>query len=83
MRITNITTVNDSPIEVDYNHMDEYGGILLDTKSSMDSIGRLGLELREGELVWITDGELEYVGVIVRRKDSLSVVTINMTRSVL
>jgi len=76
----NIKPVNTTPIDVDYNNMDEEGGVKLTTESSVESIKKLGINLKEGQLVLISDSELEYLGVVILRRDCLVVVPIEVTR---
>ena len=77
----NLRPINETPVDVDYNNMDEEGGIRLTTKGSKESIEKLGIRLEEGQLAWISDGELDYLAVIIQRRDIWVAVTINGTRS--
>lgn len=80
INLENLKPINSEPIDVDFNNMDEEGGVRLTTKDSIESIGRLGIKLQEGQLVWISDTELEYLGVVIWRRDCWIVVPINESR---
>lgn len=73
--------INESPIIVDYNHTNGESGILLDTRGAIESIKELGITLKEGELVWISDSELDFLAVLMNRRDSWVAVPINATRN--
>jgi len=81
MNLGTLTPANTSPIDVDYNHMDEEGGILLDTAGAVASIKKLALALEEGQLMWISDLELDYIAVIIKRRDAWVAVPIKATRT--
>jgi hypothetical protein len=44
------------------------------------AIERLQIDLKEGLPIWIADGELEYLAVLIRRRDNWGAVIINGTR---
>ena len=73
--------INDKPIDIDYNNADEEGAIRLNTRGSVRSIEELGIQLHEGQLVWISDGELDYLGIVIWRRDMWVVVSIEGTRT--
>jgi hypothetical protein len=75
-----IEPINSAPIAVDYNHTDAHGGILLDARGSVASIQQLNLVLDEGQIVWISDRDLDYLAVIVHRDESWVAVPISSTR---
>lgn len=81
INLENLKPVNNVPIDVDYNNMDDEGGIRLDNRGAVQSIDDLKITLKEGQLVWISDTELDYLGVIVKRRDCWVVVTIDGTRN--
>ncbi len=80
INLENIKPINDQPLKVDYNNMDDEGAIRLDNRGARDSISELKLDLKEGELVWISDDELDYLGVVIRRREIWCVVPIIGTR---
>ena len=78
--LKNLESVNnDVPIIVDYNHMDEEGGVVLDTLGSIESIKEI--PLREGEVIWISDTQIEYFAVLIRRRSSWVAIPLVATRN--
>lgn len=80
INIKKLKPINSAPINVDFNNIDEEGGVRLITKGAIESINNLGIKLEGGQLVWVSDTELEYLGVVSRRRDCWVVITINTTR---
>ena len=56
-------------IYADFNNFDADGTLPLTCRGSLDSIARLGGELRDGEEIVLSDGELEAVARAFRWKD--------------
>jgi len=78
--INKLEPINEFPIDVDYNHVDENGGIILDTRGAIDSIEKLSISLKEGQVVWISDTELDFLAVIIYRNNNWVAVPIETSR---
>lgn len=77
----NLKPINNSPIYVDYNSVDKNGAVVLTTNTSIkDSTGN-EISLSDGQLIWVSDTELEYLGVVTKRDDEWIAVTISSTRN--
>lgn len=63
-------TINNKPLDVDFNNMDADGAIRLHLQEIVLQIKQMELELVDGSSVWLTDGDIE-VEAILRIRDGI------------
>ena len=61
--------VNKTPLLVDFNSRDKDGAVWLSGFGIVKQIAEMGLTLSEGDILWVTDGELEIKGPVTYRID--------------
>ncbi len=61
--------INTEPIYVDFNSRDEDDGVWLSSTKVLEEIKKNNIDLKEGNLIWLTDGELEIIGKLTYRID--------------
>lgn len=59
--------INLEPIWVDFGNRDEDGAVRLFFPLQSVSHKEIYLELAEGQIVWVTDGEIEMIGSVTFR----------------
>ena len=62
-------SINKKPLEVDFNNTEEDGAVRLHLPSTVKSLEGQNLQLDEGMQVWMTDGDVEVLGKVMRRED--------------
>jgi hypothetical protein len=58
-------------LHADFNNFDANGILPLNRRGSLDSIAALSEPLQDGELVWLSDGELEVIARVSLAKDGV------------
>ena len=54
--------INKEPIFADFGNSDEGGAIRLVTNESLADLRRMNIVLSEGQLLWLTDYDVEVIG---------------------
>jgi hypothetical protein len=60
--INDMDAINKEPIFADFNNCDEDGAIRLVTSGSLADLQRMNILPSEGELIWLTDHDVEVIG---------------------
>jgi hypothetical protein len=62
-----MNAINNEPIFADVNNCDQDGAVRLSTRGTLHDLDRLQLKFEEGQVVWISDGEIELLGNVTTR----------------
>jgi len=62
-------SINKTPIFADFNSRDEDDAVWLNANGTVQDLQEMGLNLTEGQTIWITDGEIEMMGTVTFRDD--------------
>jgi hypothetical protein len=66
-RASNMTPVNSQPIFADFGNSDEDGAVRLVTDGTLADLERLNISLAEGQIIWLTDNDMEMTGTVTFR----------------
>jgi hypothetical protein len=62
-----MTPVNSQPIFADFGNSDEDGAVRLVTDGTLADLERLNISLGEGQVIWLTDNDVEMIGTVAFR----------------
>lgn len=59
--------INDKPIDVDFNNLEKDNAVRLHLPVTIESLKENKIQLKEGLILWVTDGETEMLGTVTLR----------------
>ena len=61
--------INKKPVSADFGNAEENGAIRLVTRGTLSDLERMQINLVEGQRIWLTDNDVEMIGIVARRDD--------------